>query len=83
MKMNKKNWQNLSDSEKTKIKDAIKTAITAISVIIATIFGLSSCGVTKATIAKPAQGSYTTVTITTNNPITTTPNINTDLEHGK
>ena len=39
---------------------------------------LSSCGVTKATISKPAEGTTTTITITTNNPITTdvTPNIN-------
>lgn len=32
---------------------------------------LCSCGVTKATVAKPAQGTTTTITITTNNPITT------------
>lgn len=40
--------------------------------------GLTSCGVTKATIQRPAEGTVTTVTITTNNPITTntTPNIN-------
>lgn len=30
-----------------------------------------SCGVTKATVAKPAAGTTTTITITTNNPITT------------
>lgn len=32
---------------------------------------LSSCGVTKATISKPAEGTQTTITITTNNPIST------------
>lgn len=36
--------------------------------------GLSSCGVTKATISRPAEGTTTTVTITTNNPITTNTN---------
>lgn len=36
--------------------------------------GLSSCGVTKATIQRPAEGTVTTVTITTNNPITTNTN---------
>lgn len=39
---------------------------------------LCSCGITKATIAKPAEGTHTTITITTNNPITTdvNPSIN-------
>lgn len=39
---------------------------------------MMSCGVTKATIARPAEGTHTTITITTNNPITTdvTPNLN-------
>lgn len=38
-----------------------------------------SCGVTKATISKPAEGTQTTITITTNNPITTTTPITTNL----
>lgn len=42
---------------------------------------LASCGVTKATISKPAEGTSTTITITTNNPISTNvePTINTNL----
>lgn len=48
--------------------------------IITALLGLSlsSCGVTKATIARPAEGTHTTITITTNNPISTdvTPNVN-------
>lgn len=47
MKMNKKYWQNLSENQQRKIKDAIKTIITAIAVIVATTFGLSSCQVTR------------------------------------
>lgn len=41
-------------------------------------FVFCSCGVTKATISRPAEGTTTTVTITTNNPITTdvTPELN-------
>jgi len=41
--------------------------------IITALIGLclSSCGVTKATISKPAEGTQTTITITTNNPIST------------
>lgn len=38
---------------------------------LATCFAMSSCGVTKATISKPAEGTQTTITITTNNPIST------------
>lgn len=50
---------------------------------LALCLGLSSCGVTKATISKPAQGTTTTVTITTNNPITTTTSPNVDLNSKK
>lgn len=32
---------------------------------------LIGCGVTKASISKPAEGTQTTITITTNNPIST------------
>lgn len=35
------------------------------------VFPLVSCGVTKASISKPAEGTQTTITITTNNPIST------------
>lgn len=41
---------------------------------------LASCGVTKATIMKPAEGTTTTVTITTNNPITTNTSPDVHLE---
>lgn len=48
--------------------------------IITAVIGMSlcSCGVTKATIARPAEGTHTTITITTNNPISTdvAPNLN-------
>ena len=43
----------------------IITALAGIS------FLFSSCGVTKAWISRPAEGTQTTVTITTNNPIST------------
>lgn len=35
------------------------------------VIPLVSCGVTKASISKPAEGTQTTITITTNNPIST------------
>lgn len=60
-------------------KKAIAYLVAAIATAISILFGLTSCGVTKATIQRPAEGTTTTVTITTNNPITTTttPNIST------
>ena len=67
MKMNKKYWQNLSDSQKDKIKNAVKTIITAISIIIATIFGLSSCNVVRTITNESSmyQRGDTAVVITT------------------
>lgn len=47
MKLSKKYWNSLSENQQKKIKDNLKTIITAIAVIVATIFGLSSCQVTR------------------------------------
>lgn len=47
MKMKSKYWDKLSDAQRQKIKSNIKTIITAIAVIVATIFGLTSCNVTR------------------------------------
>lgn len=41
---------------------------------------LSACGVTKASISKPAEGTQTTITITTNNPMTTNVSPNVELK---
>lgn len=65
---------------KTKTKKILIEVLKAVAYIITavlTTLGVSSCGVTKATIARPANGSSTTITITTNNPITTdiSPNV--------
>lgn len=58
-----------------KIKRFLEKIIKGIVVLI----GLTSCGSTKAVISKPAEGTSTTITITTNNPITTNvePTLNT------
>lgn len=45
--MNKKYWQKLSDNQKQRIKNAIKNIVTGVSIIVATIFGLNSCQVTR------------------------------------
>lgn len=39
---------------------------------------LASCGTTKVSVSKPNEGSSTTITVTTNNPITTTPSTQID-----
>lgn len=57
------------------------SAIVAGLAAFCTAIGLSSCGVTKATISKPAEGTSTTITITTNNPISTTVNPETNLNY--
>ena len=54
-----------------KILQEVFKALAYILTSIAATLGLASCGITRATIARPASGSSTTITITTNNPITT------------
>ena len=61
-------------------KKAIAYLVAAIATAISIAFGLTSCGTTKAVIAKPAEGTHTTITITTNNPITTNTNPTLNLE---
>lgn len=51
--------------------------------MMSVVFCLMSCGVTKATISKPAQGTQTTITITTNNPITTNVDPSVELKKGQ
>lgn len=67
MKMNKNYWQKLSENQKNKIKNALKSIITAIAVIIATIFGLNSCQVTRTitTESSSIQKGDTSVVIQT------------------
>lgn len=57
------------------MKEAIKKimAITIFTVM------LVSCGSTKVSVEKPAQGTQTTITVTTNNPITTEVQPNTEF----
>lgn len=56
------------------MKLKIKACLTACLIF------LTSCGVTKASISKPAAGTSTTITITTNNPITTNVEPQTDVK---
>ncbi len=63
----------------TEILKAIAYVITA----VLTTLGVTSCGVTKATISKPAEGTQTTITITTNNPISTNVSPAVELQNNK
>lgn len=54
-----------------KILQEVLKALAYILTSVAATLGMASCGITRATIARPASGSSTTITITTNNPITT------------
>lgn len=54
-----------------KILQEVFKALAYILTSVAATLGMASCGITRATIARPASGSSTTITITTNNPITT------------
>lgn len=60
----------MKPTTKKVLTEVLKAIAYIITAILATL-GATSCGVTKATISKPAEGTQTTITITTNNPITT------------
>lgn len=62
-----------------KILQEVLKALAYILTSVAATLGMSSCGITRATIARPASGSSTTITITTNNPITTEVSPDVDL----
>ena len=73
--MNEETKQRLLERAKAfhgKLLDKVINAIIAGAVACLTALGMTSCGVTKASISKPAEGTQTTITITTNNHITTT-----------
>ena len=53
-----------------------KTAVKKIWLCLILITICTACGTTKVSVQKPAEGTSTTITVTTNNPITTTPNTN-------
>ncbi len=66
-----------------KIMIEIIKAIIYVLTAVLTTMGVTSCGITKATIAKPAEGTHTTITITTNNPITTDVSPNVELKKNR
>lgn len=66
-----------------KIMIEIIKAIIYVLTAVLTTMGVTSCGITKATIAKPAEGTNTTITITTNNPIKTDVSPNVELNKNK
>ncbi len=73
---------NMKPTTKNVLTEVLKAIAYVITAILATL-GATSCGVTKATISKPAEGTQTTITITTNNPITTDLSPNVELNKNK
>lgn len=63
---------------------SMKTKIKSIWLMLA-LFIMCSCGSTKVSVDRPSSGTMTTITVTTNNPITTdvNPSIDAKLEKGK
>lgn len=64
------------------LKIVISVLIAALTALAAGL-GLTSCGSTKVTVDKPASGTQTTITVTTNNPISTDVNPSIDLKKGE
>ena len=62
-----------------KSKEIRKRIYKAICAFFATLLCVA-CGTTKVSVQKPAEGTSTTITVTTNNPITTTTNPATDVK---
>lgn len=57
-----------------KQRATIGAIITAIAAALVSFFGLESCGITRATITNPKDGSATTITITSNtSPVVSVP----------
>lgn len=76
------NSKKMKQKTKTLLIEVLK-AIAYIITAVLTTLGVTSCGVTKATISKPAEGTQTTITITTNNPISTNVTPNVELKTNK
>lgn len=49
--------------------------------LVAIVLIMCSCGSTKVSVDKPAAGTMTTITVTTNNPISTEVNPNVELKN--
>lgn len=58
---------------------SVSATIAALIAALAVLFGVNSCGsVVKATIRTPKDGTSNAITISTNNPVSVTPDINTN-----
>ena len=68
--------------EKYQNNKKVLAIILAILAIVYCVLTFTSCGITRATISRPSEGTSTTITITTNNPITTNvdPTINAEYK---
>lgn len=51
--------------------------------LLAIVFAMASCGSTKVAVERPAAGTQTTITVTTNNPISTEVNPSVEAKYEK
>lgn len=75
-----KAFKSYADRERKSITTLFRALSKSFALLIGVVVCIS-CGSTKVQVSKPAQGTCTTITVTTNNPITTNvePNTNTKL----
>ena len=71
---------NLFVTQTIKNYKSMKQAIKKIMLVLVVSIVTCSCGSTKVAVDRPAQGTSTTITVTTNNPITTEVNPNVELK---
>lgn len=64
-------------------KKLVITFLTALFAFVAALFGISSCGLTKAVVRNNSEGTQTTVTVSTSNPTTVQVNPNVSLDVNK
>lgn len=70
-------------NQTTKNYVSMKKAIAKIMFLLGITITVIACGSTKVSVDRPSQGTCTTITVTTNNPITTEVNPNVELKNTK
>ena len=71
--------KKVSNMSKDELIQTIFTFVLGIVICLIATF-LTSCGSTKVSVNRPNQGTYTTITVTTNNPISTQVNPQTSAD---
>lgn len=59
---------------------SMKSKLNKIWLMLFVVLCSTACGSTKVSVDKPSAGTMTTITVTTNNPITTTTDVNPNID---